>query len=233
LLLVLTALGCGSGSSCPKCAVAPGAAGSGSGAAGGSSGGSSVGSSAGGSNAAGSGGDAGTSAGGAGAGGANATGSGGSGGSGTTDASGQAGHSTDEAGAGDAAGEAGVTYLGCTYVGAIDRIVIAKRDVVRDLCFNVVLSYPGQQRQELALPTGFGVEFISVGAASRCPTRVPSSLRASLAVGSIQQASGGGIAGHPTRVNVDVTLTFPANDAGAPSSELLRAQNVDVQPACQ
>jgi hypothetical protein len=55
-------------------------------------------------------------------------------------------------------------------------------------------------------------------------------VRASQVLGSVDQVSGGGF---PSRVNIDVTLAFPLNDAGAPASETLTAQNVDVQPSCQ
>jgi hypothetical protein len=127
-----------------------------------------------------------------------------------------------------------VTYLGCTFIGGIDRIVIAKRDVDRDLCFNVVLSSSGTATPGLSTPPGFGLEYASVGPAFPCPIRASSTMvRASQVVGSIDQTSGGGVAGSPSRVSIDVTLSFAPNDAGAPASETLIAQNVDVQPSCQ
>jgi hypothetical protein len=124
-----------------------------------------------------------------------------------------------------------VTYLGCTFTGGINRIVIAKRDIDRDFCFNVVLSSSSTAPPGLSTPPGFGLEYASAGPAFPCPIRSsPTMVRASQVIGSVDQVNGGGI---PSRVNIDVTLAFSPNDAGAPSGETLIAQNVDVQPSCQ
>lgn len=63
------------------------------------------------------------------------------------------------------------------------------------------------------------------------------SLAAPVAAASVSgsiAAAGGADAGPagPSRVTVDVTLTFAANDAGAPASETLAAPDVDVTAAC-
>ncbi|HLK89139.1 MAG TPA: hypothetical protein VKZ18_04540 [Polyangia bacterium] len=126
------------------------------------------------------------------------------------------------------AGTPAVSYLGCTFVGGIDRFVIAKRDTARNLCFNVVLDAPGTVPAGLTLPANLGLEWASVGPASACPTRVPSSARAT-ATGQVTQMAGG--LGTPTALDVDVTLDFAAD--AAPSSEALSAHAVDVTPACQ
>jgi hypothetical protein len=43
----------------------------------------------------------------------------------------------------------------------------------------------------------------------------------------------GSSGGLPAQADVDVLMMFPANDAGAPASEALTAQNVDLSPGCQ
>jgi hypothetical protein len=109
--------------------------------------------------------------------------------------------------------------------------VIGKRDTARDLCFNLVLDSPGQAPAAgLTLPPGFGLEHASVGPSSPCPTRF-AQLQANQVTGNVD-LGGGGSGGLPSRVTVDVTLAFPSNDAGAPTSERLAAQNVDVQMSC-
>jgi hypothetical protein len=125
-----------------------------------------------------------------------------------------------------------VSYLGCTYLGGIDRIVVAKRDLDRDLCLNVVLSSPGTAPSGLSLPSGLGLESATAAPAASCPSRNSFGTRASQVSGVVDTAAGGGPAGYPSRVNVAITVTFPAIDGGAPPTETLSTQNLDVQSPC-
>jgi hypothetical protein len=114
--------------------------------------------------------------------------------------------------------------------------VVAKRDSFRDLCFNVVLDSPsGSTPPGLTVPPGYGLEFASVGPASPCPVRASIPVHATGVTGSVTAIDfvGGGSSTTPAHVNVDLTLTFAPNDAGAPANETLAAQNVEVQTACQ
>jgi len=125
-----------------------------------------------------------------------------------------------------------VSYLGCTFVGGIDRVVVAKRDTGRNVCVNVVMSSTSAQVPAgLTLPANLGFERATVSAASACPARALFAAQASGVTGTITQLAGS--PGMPTSMSVAVQVTFPANDAGAASSEALNAQTVDVQPACQ
>jgi hypothetical protein len=103
-----------------------------------------------------------------------------------------------------------------------------------DLCFSVVVSAPGQAATAgLTLPAGFALDRAGAGPAALCPSRGNALVPASSVTGTITAADGAaGVAGRPSRFNVDVTLTFAANDAGAPASERLSAQAVDVVGGC-
>jgi hypothetical protein len=127
-------------------------------------------------------------------------------------------------------GQAAVSYVGCTYIGGYNRIVISKRDVARDLCFNVVLVEPGPPPAGLTTPASTGLEWATVGPASACPARsLLNATRASGVTGTVTEV---GTTGQRTAMNIDVMVTFGANDAGAPPAERLSAQNVDVRPGC-
>jgi hypothetical protein len=116
-------------------------------------------------------------------------------------------------------------------VGGIDRIVVAKRDPDRDLCLNVVLSSPGSAPAGLSLPYNFGLESASAGPAAYCPSRSAPGTRTNQVTGTVDPAAGGGGPGYPSRVNVDLTITWPT-DGGSPATETMMAQNLDVQSAC-
>jgi hypothetical protein len=45
-------------------------------------------------------------------------------------------------------------------------------------------------------------------------------------------AIGGTGSGRPTTADINVTMSFGSNDAGAPASELLSAHGVDISPFC-
>ena len=68
-------------------------------------------------------------------------------------------------------GTGAISYVGCRFIGGIDRIVVAKRDTSRNMCVNVVFVEPGTAPTGLTLPSGYGLESVSVGPASACPTR--------------------------------------------------------------
>ena len=68
-------------------------------------------------------------------------------------------------------GTGAISYVGCRFIGGNDRIVVAKRDTSRNLCVNVVFVGPGTPPTGLTLPSSYGLESVSVGAASACPTR--------------------------------------------------------------
>jgi hypothetical protein len=115
-------------------------------------------------------------------------------------------------------------------------MVIAKRDTSLDLCFNVVLDSPatGSVPPGLTLPSGFNLEFASVGPGYPCPVRGPAGTYASVVTGSViavDFVSGG--SGFPAHVNADLSLSFAPNDAGAPGTVTFAAQDLDVRTACQ
>lgn len=133
-------------------------------------------------------------------------------------------------GAGGTGGAAGTTYVGCRFVGGIDRFVVAKRDVARDRCFGVVLDAPGQSPVSfLTLPPGLGLEGISIGPAATCPTRALSPAGPATVGGTVSQVAGP--QGAPTALDVHVTVNY-TSDAGAPASEDLIASSVDVTGGC-
>jgi hypothetical protein len=190
-------------------------------------------------------GSGGSGTGGAGSGGADAggDGSGGTTDSGTTEVGGSGGTNVDsgdgggdigagDAGMGDANGEvgAGITYAGCMFVGGINRFVIAKRDMQRNLCVVLVLDSPGANPFNLTLPQNWGMEFaFAMAAQPTCVLRFPPA-------GSVAASGGMGmvtlpLTSRPT-ADLDVTLTFPPADAGAGASERLTANGV-LGPNCQ
>ena len=131
---------------------------------------------------------------------------------------------------GSDAAQTGVSYVGCMYIGQIDRMVIAKRDIPRGLCFNLVLTGPGPATPGLTVPPGYGLDYASAGPSSACPSLGFSSPRATQVTGIVEGRDGGTL--QVRRVNVHVTMSFPANDAGVPATELLEAEDVDVDREC-
>jgi hypothetical protein len=127
-------------------------------------------------------------------------------------------------------GQQTATYLGCRFIGGVNRLVVSKRDSARNLCLNVVLDGPGTPPAGLMTPPNYGLERATAGSAAQCPARGVLGLVASQVTGSVTIAAGG--TGSPTAVNADLTLTFPPNDAGVPTTELIRANDIDVTPGC-
>jgi hypothetical protein len=120
-----------------------------------------------------------------------------------------------------------VSYVGCRFVGGVNRIVVGKRDASRSVCFNVVLGN-GPLPPNLTLPPGFGLESASAMAFAGCPTRSASGTPASQVTGSVQAVAGGSL---PSAVDVDLMLSF-APGSGLPQGEPFQAENVDIQPTC-
>ena len=68
-------------------------------------------------------------------------------------------------------GTGAISYVGCRFIGGIDRIVVAKRDTSRNLCVNVVLRRGRRTAPAgLTLPPQLRLERVTVGPASQCPT---------------------------------------------------------------
>ena len=119
-------------------------------------------------------------------------------------------------------------FSGCSHVGGVDEIAVTRQDATRGLCFEIVLllnNHP--QPAGLTLPTGWNVATATV----RSCAGSGSSTVASQISGTIDWAPQVGFT-LPPRVNMNLALTFPGNDGGAPSTEMLVGQNVDIRNAC-
>ena len=114
-------------------------------------------------------------------------------------------------------------------------MVVSKRDTAGNQCLSLALTdgaLPIQPTPGLTLPAGWQLERVTAGPASSCPTRTGTPVAGQVA-GTISWAElRPAPSTYPARANVDVTLTLPANDAGASSMERIEGQNVDVLPAC-
>ena len=114
----------------------------------------------------------------------------------------------------------------------IVRVVIAKRDTQRNLCLLLVLDQPGSNPWALSLPQSWGVETAAQWTdTSSCLSRLPPT-------GSILANGGTGMASFTqgagqSMIDVSILLTFPAADGGAPTSQQLSVQALDVHSACQ
>jgi hypothetical protein len=163
--------------------------------------------------------------------------SGGASGSGAGDAGTPSGGVGGFAGGGGASdggsgGGGNATYLGCTFVGGYDRIVVSKRDAQNDRCISLVLwGSRSSPPADVMLPEGWYVETVGVGPADECPSRVATRVTAMVS-GTVTFLEGvPGVAGHPTHVAADVTFAFPPGQ-DLPASESLRADSVDVRRVC-
>ena len=68
----------------------------------------------------------------------------------------------------------GVSYLGCTFGGGIDRVVVSKRDTAGNQCLSLALrgpQMPTTATPGLTLPADWQFERVTTGPASNCPTR--------------------------------------------------------------
>jgi len=121
-------------------------------------------------------------------------------------------------------GTGAVSYHGCRFIGGIDRIVVAKRDVSRNMCVNVVLGSPQTASPGLMLPPSYGLESASVGPASACPTRTPQPIVGGPVTGKVEEVTT--TTTTPQLVNVDVIVTLPGAD------EAIIVNGLDVSPTC-
>ena len=215
MLVALAAVGCGGGKSSQDAA----ADGSGGGSAGMNAG-------------------AGRGGGGGASGGQSGSGAGAPGDSGVGGVAGTSGAGGGAAGRGGTAGggnPVGVSHVGCTFIGGINRVVVSKRDTAANQCLSIALvedGAPAQPTPGLALPAGWQLERVTAGPASSCPMRNGTPV-AGQVTGTVSWADlRPGSSSYPASANVDVTLTFPANDAGASPMERIEGQNVDVLPSC-
>jgi hypothetical protein len=135
---------------------------------------------------------------------------------------------------GSVAGAGATTYVGCTFSGGINRIVVAKRDTGRDLCFGVILNNPGTAPSGLTVPSTWGLEASLVTSASKCPSRdVLMAIPVKKTVGTIEFVTlGGAVSANPTRANIDAAVAFVPSSGGVSAGERLAASNVDISPAC-
>jgi hypothetical protein len=155
----------------------------------------------------------------------------GSGGSGTGGRGGGGSSGAGTGGVGGAGGAgSGVSYSACTFIGGINRTVIAKRDTQRNLCVVLVLDAPGTNPFNLNLPQTWGMEFaFEMPALADCRLRVPPPA-------AVAASGGTGFVALPATpqatVDIDVTLTFPPADAGVGTSERLMTTGLLAPPSC-
>ena len=169
---------------------------------------------------------------GSGAGGMVGSGAAGRGGSG-----GAAGHGgAGGIGNGGSGGSGGTTptpgYTGCSHAGGVYRISVTKQasSGTSGKCFDVVLWSSTQTPPAgLTLPQGWS---LMSAAARPCTGEGASTATAATSVTGSVSWDPQVAFNLPPVVNLNVMLTFAANDAGVPTSETLNAQFVDVQPSC-
>jgi len=129
------------------------------------------------------------------------------------------------AGGGGAGGSGTISYAGCSYVGGINRVVIAKQDTNRNLCVVLVLDSPGTNPFNLTLPQNTGMEFAyAMRAQTDCRQRIPPA-------GAVSAIGGtGSVVSFPTpqpTYNVDVTFMFaPDASIGVGATEQLEMNSV-------
>jgi len=127
----------------------------------------------------------------------------------------------------------GVSYVGCTFIGGYDRVVIAKKDVARDLCFNVVLKNPGTATTGLTVPGTFGLEYSLITGAAACPNRQATlPISTSKTVGTISWVDLRASSTYPAHASIDAAMVFSPMSGGVSASEKLTASNVDVTASC-
>ncbi|MEO7670187.1 MAG: hypothetical protein ABIW57_12660 [Polyangia bacterium] len=130
-------------------------------------------------------------------------------------------------------GGATVSYSGCSYIGGLDWVVVAKWDAGRNLCAVIAFS-GGENTSGVILPAHWRVvtAFIADDTAATCLRRVVPA-GATLAAGTTGSASWTVGSTRPYgSANVDVLLHF-SGDAGTAPDEHLRATSIDVSRPCQ
>ena len=136
---------------------------------------------------------------------------------------------------GSDAGTGTIAYVGCTYVGGYDRVVIAKRDTARDLCFNVILKDGGAAAVAgLTVPASWGLEASLVTSATTCPSRnALTAIPVSKTVGAISWVDfAAGSSTFPAHASIDAAVVFAPSSGGISANEKLTSSNVDVSPTC-
>ncbi len=121
-------------------------------------------------------------------------------------------------------GSGAISYVGCRYIGGVNRIVVAKRDTSRNLCVNVVLGSPQTAPAGLMLPPSYGLESASVGPASACPTRTVQPTVGGPVTGTVEDLTTTSTS--PQFVNVDLIVTLPGVD------EAIIVNRLDVSGGC-
>jgi hypothetical protein len=127
-------------------------------------------------------------------------------------------------------------YTGCSYGGGYSHIIISKCDADRSLVFLLGLALGPSEPVPpgLTLPGDWKLSLANAGDNMRsCPTQTYGCVRA-VATGTVDWPNSK-ITPYdiPSKVNLDVTLSFEPNDAGVPASEPITAQNVDVSRSCE
>jgi hypothetical protein len=160
-------------------------------------------------------------------------GTGGMGGGGTGGKGGAGGSSGTGGSTGSDAGLA-TTYVGCMYIGGIDRAVVAKFDPQAGVCVALVLASPSGAPDAgfgMTLTKGWGVQSTALwpsATAGDCAQLSPpaSAEHATSATGSVS------VNATPATIDIDAVLSFPATDGGAARSIELKAQGVDINRGC-
>ena len=129
----------------------------------------------------------------------------------------------DSLGACGDGGAGAVSYLGCRIIGGLNRFVVAKRDTSRNLCVNVAFVQPGTAPAGLSLPPNTGVERVTVGTASQCPTNAIIGTPAGPVTGTVELMT----SGSAMSANADVIVQTAGLD------EAIIIRNLDVSGGCQ
>jgi hypothetical protein len=132
-------------------------------------------------------------------------------------------------GVGGAGGMASASYLGCTFIGGYDRIVVSKRDIGNNRCLGLVLWDGHTESGDIDVPERWAVETVVIGPADECPSRTGTRVEATVsgALTFLDQGTGAG----PMHVAVDATITYAAGQP-ATGTERLIVESVDVRAAC-
>lgn len=125
-----------------------------------------------------------------------------------------------------------VIYVGCSYIGGIDRAVIARQDYETGMCTAVVLESPSRGRDaDGALTVSGSWQVAQINLWPMGQTGCAS--RAYLPNAAHPISASGSITVDPTvrTISADVTLVF-ALDAGGTTTVVLDAEGVSLQADC-
>lgn len=126
-------------------------------------------------------------------------------------------------------------YVGCTYIGALDHMTIAKCAADRGLTFVLELVNPGIADPNFSAPPRWALERAFAQVVASCPWAGPGGQQNAAAAGWVSWPDSTSVA-NPTRINADATLLFAAEGqaAGLPASERLKVDDLDVaRSSCQ